>query len=136
MLILDRRSLGLLTVNYTLQSVSAYPLVVMATDTLPESSRATIRSQGMEIIDVEHLAPAAGRHGGFDPKFSRFADTWTKLRVFDLVGYERVVMIDSDMIFLRGMDELFDMDLEDDWIAACPACVCNPFKIPHYPADW
>jgi alpha-N-acetylglucosamine transferase len=90
----------------------------------------------MEIIDVEHLAPAAGRHGGFDPKFSRFADTWTKLRVFDLVGYERVVMIDSDMIFLRGMDELFDMDLEDDWIAACPACVCNPFKIPHYPADW
>jgi len=108
----------------------------MATDGLPASSRKIIEAQGMEIVDVDHLVPAAGQHGGFDPKFARFNDAWTKLRVFGLTQYERVVMIDSDMIYTRGMDEIFDLEIPEDWIAAAPACVCNPFKIAHYPVDW
>ena len=128
---------GLLTVHYTLQRVSSYPLVVMATSTLPASSRSIVRSRGMEIVEVDHLAPGEGRHGGFDPQFVRLVDAWTKLRVFGLEGFEKVVMIDSDMIFLRGMDEIFDMELPGkDWIGAAPACICNPLKISHYPKDW
>lgn len=127
---------GLLTVHHTLRAVSAYPLVVLATDTLPSSSRAIINNAGMEIIDVPHLSPAAGQHQGFDPSFARFNDAWTKLAVFGLEQYERVILIDADMIFLRGMDDLFEMELQDGWIAAAPACVCNPFKIADYPADW
>lgn len=127
---------GLLTVNYTLKAVSSYPLLVMATESLPPSSRAIIQKQGMEIIDVPHLSPQGDKHPGFDPTFVRLNDAWTKLRVWSLTDYERVVLIDSDMIFLRGMDEIFEMDLESGWIAASPACICNPFKIAHYPEDW
>jgi hypothetical protein len=56
--------------------------------------------------------------------------------VFGLEQFERVILIDADMIFLRGMDELFDLELKDGWIGAAPACVCNPFKIADYPTDW
>ena len=49
---------------------------------------------------------------------------------------KRTVMLDSDMIVMRNMDELFDMELPDGWIAAAHACACNPRKLPHYPADW
>ena len=123
--------------NYTLRAVSAYPLIVMATESLPKSSRNIITRQGIQIVDVDHLVPAAGQHPGFDASFSRFNDIWTKLRVFGLTQFERVILIDSDMIFCRGMDELFDMPLPGrDWIAAAPACVCNPFQIADYPADW
>lgn len=125
-----------MTVHYTLRAVSAYPLVVLATDTLPQSSRDLINDAGMDIIDVPHLAPAAGQHAGFDPSFARFNDAWTKLAVFGLEQFERVILIDADMIFLRGMDELFDLELKDGWIGAAPACVCNPFKIADYPTDW
>lgn len=35
------------------------------------------------------------------------------------------------------MDEIFDMPLPGlDWIAAVPACICNPFKVKNYPKDW
>lgn len=40
------------------------------------------------------------------------------------------------MIILRNMDDLFDFDLPEGWIAAANVCACNPRKIPHYPADW
>ncbi|WWD17979.1 hypothetical protein CI109_102425 [Kwoniella shandongensis] len=130
---------GLLTLHRTLTSVSSYPLVVMTTPTLPPSSQALIESYGIPTRSVPHLSPSSSQnHPGFDPSFVRFADTWTKLRAFGLTEFEKIVLIDVDMIFTRsGMDELFDMALPgEDWIAAAPACVCNPFKLEHYPKDW
>lgn len=129
--------LGALVLHRTIRSVSKYPLVVMATAALPEPSRAVLRDVGIDIVDVDHLEPAEGQHPGFDAKFNHFHEIWTKLAVFSLTDYDRVILIDSDMLFLRPMDELFDLVLPgDDWIAAAPACVCNPLKIPHYPTDW
>lgn len=125
---------GLLALHRTLTSVSSYPLIVLATPTLPAAHRALIERRGMRIHDIPPLVPEG--HAGFDAKFARFADTWTKLQVFGVEGYDRLILIDADTIFLRGMDELFSMELGEDCIAAAPACTCNPFKFAHYPKDW
>ncbi len=45
-------------------------------------------------------------------------------------------MMDSDMIVMRNMDELMELDLAPDWISAVHACACNPRKLAHYPKDW
>lgn len=37
---------------------------------------------------------------------------------------------------MRNMDELMDLELPADWVAAAHVCACNPNKFPHYPADW
>ena len=34
---------------------------------------------------------------------------WTKLRVWQLDDYDKVVMIDADMLVLKNVDELFKM---------------------------
>lgn len=125
---------GLLALHRTLTAVSTYPLLVLATPSLPSAHRALIERRGMVVRDIPPLAPKG--HPGFDEKFERFADTWTKLQVFGVEGYDRLILIDADTIFLRGMDELFDMEMPEDWIAAAPACTCNPFKFAHYPKDW
>jgi lipopolysaccharide biosynthesis glycosyltransferase len=74
----------------------------------------------------------------------RFYDCWSKLTPFSLEEYDRVVQLDSDMLVLKNMDELMEMQLDapseggkgDRVFAASHACVCNPLKKPHYPKDW
>ena len=56
---------------------------------------------------------------------------------FDLIIYfQRVVLLDSDMLVRKNMDELMEMHLEEGCIAAAHVCACNPRKLGHYPADW
>ena len=45
-------------------------------------------------------------------------------------------MLDSDMIVMRNMDELMELDLPEDWSAAAHVCACNPKGLAHYPKDW
>ncbi|KAI0094619.1 nucleotide-diphospho-sugar transferase [Irpex rosettiformis] len=120
---------GVLVLHQSLLDVSAkYPLVVMATAGLPADGKEVLTKRGIDIVDVESLSPEEGRHT-LSSTDVRFTDTWTKLR-------SRVVLIDSDMIIRRNMDELMDLELPSDWIAAAHACACNPRKLSHYPKDW
>ncbi|KAF8507135.1 nucleotide-diphospho-sugar transferase [Russula emetica] len=126
---------GVLTLERSLKSVqSRYPLVVLVTPALPQRTRDALSRRKIQFREIQHLKPENGPAlAGHD---ARFADTWTKLRAFELVEYDRVVMMDSDMIVMRNMDELMELDLPSDWISAAHACACNPRKLAHYPADW
>jgi alpha-N-acetylglucosamine transferase len=43
-----------------------------------------------------------------DALYARFAATFTKLRIFDLDAFDKVVFLDADTIVLRNVDELFE----------------------------
>ncbi|CAI6097858.1 hypothetical protein V2G26_009159 [Clonostachys chloroleuca] len=135
---------GLLTLDHSLRKVnSKYPLVALVTDQFPEQGRAALAARGIPSQRVPYLLPTKSRDYSNDP---RFYDCWTKLTPFSLTEYSRVVQLDSDMLVLRNMDELMDLPLDSPDIAhsgtgsrvfaAGHACVCNPLKKKHYPADW
>lgn len=127
---------GVLVLDYTLRLVgSCYPLVVMVTASLPQECRNVLTGRGIRLRDIANLEPPEGIHS-LAHHDTRFRDTWTKLRVFELVEFKRVVLLDADMIVMRNMDELFDVELAADTIAATHVCACNPRKLPHYPPDW
>ncbi|KAK4056588.1 hypothetical protein OIO90_002436 [Microbotryomycetes sp. JL221] len=115
---------------------STYPLVVFATPELDKQSRAILEQRDIIVRDIDYLEPVKELKTTLDGHDHRFADTWTKLRVFELVEYDRVILLDSDMLVLDNMDELMTMPLEPGWIAAAHACTCNPRKLAHYPKDW
>lgn len=54
------------------------------------------------------------------------------------------MQLDSDMMVLKNMDELMEIELDasasegkgNRVFAASHACVCNPKKKAHYPKDW
>lgn len=67
---------------------------------------------------------------------TRFSETWTKLRAFALTQYEKVILVDSDMLIRKNMDELFEKKVDENSIHAGFACTCNPNKISSYPPEW
>ncbi|WP_201276613.1 glycosyltransferase family 8 protein [Marisediminicola senii] len=115
-------------------SGSQAPLVVMVTEGIDEQTRRLLQDDGCLLRDVAPLRPG----GGSDDSYanSRFAEVWTKLAVWGLTDFDRVVFLDADMLVTRTMDELFTLDLPDGTIAACHACRCNPNRIASYPASW
>ncbi|KAI3549037.1 glycosyl transferase family 8 [Colletotrichum paranaense] len=107
---------GLLTLNHSLiKSGSAYPLVALYTDTFPAEGLAALERRGIPAQRIEYLLPTKGRDYSNDP---RFYDCWSKLSPFSLTQYSRVVQLDSDMLVLRNMDELMELELDDGDFAA------------------
>ncbi|KAI5451181.1 hypothetical protein NCC49_002057 [Naganishia albida] len=128
---------GVMVMDASLKAVgSRYPLVVMATPELPQDCRDVLQSADIPFVEVESIYPAPDRHSLVENDH-RFRDTWTKLRVFEMVAFDRAILIDCDMLTFQNMDELMTMPLPgNDYIAACHACTCNPLRFAHYPADW
>ena len=113
---------------------SAYPLVVVVTDGIGPDDRAVLEADGCLLREVEPIRPPSGLKDSYAN--ARFAEVWTKLAVWALTEFERLVVLDADMLVTQNMDELFDVPLADDEIAACHACRCNPNRIASYPASW
>ena len=133
---------GLLTLDYSLKKVgSQYPLFALYPDTFPTEGHAALEKRKIASREIPYLLPSVPKEYTNDP---RFYDCWSKLTPFSLTEYERVVQLDSDMLVLKNMDELMEMELDPPNLngggqrvyAASHACVCNPLKKPHYPTDW
>ncbi|KAL6703909.1 hypothetical protein ACN47E_008945 [Coniothyrium glycines] len=133
---------GLLTLDYSLKKHGTkYPLVALYTDTFPAEGHKALDERGIPKQHVKYLLPTATKDYSNDP---RFYDCWSKLTPFSLVEYDRVVQLDSDMLVLKNMDELMELELDppseagkgNRVFAASHACVCNPLNKAHYPKDW
>ena len=139
---------------YSLKRVkSKYSLHVLVTPTLPDSSVQALMNAGCSIIKVDPLRPGVE----VSVVAARFSDTWDKLRAFGLEGFDvimdapsidiydmlifwplvkLVVMLDADMLILQNMDELLELDLPEDCIAANHACTCNWSRDKWALEDW
>ena len=133
---------GLLTLDYSLKKAnSQYPLIALYTDAFPDEGLAVLKRRNIPARKIPYLLPSIPKEYTNDP---RFYDCWSKLAPFSLTEYDRVVQLDSDMLVLRNMDELMDLELDAAELggsgnrvyAASHACACNPLKKPHYPKDW
>ena len=128
--------------DYSLKrSGTKYPLIALYTDAFPEEGHRALERRGIRKKRVNYLLPSVEKDYSNDP---RFYDCWSKLTPFSLIEYDRVAQLDSDMLVLRNMDELMELELDppsyagkgNRVFAASHACVCNPLKKSHYPKDW
>ncbi|ONK55721.1 uncharacterized protein A4U43_C10F320 [Asparagus officinalis] len=80
-------------------------LIVIASADVPIRWAQTLRNEdGVKVVTVKNLKNPYENQGNFN---SRFKLTMNKLYAWSLVEYDRVVMIDSDNLFLQKTDELF-----------------------------
>ncbi|HEY0239989.1 MAG TPA: glycosyltransferase family 8 protein [Friedmanniella sp.] len=113
---------------------SPYPLVVVVTNGIGADDRAVLEADGCLLREAAPIRPPSGLPDHYAN--ARFVEVWTKLAVWGLTEFERLVVLDADMLVTQNMDELFSLELAEGEIAACHACRCNPNRIPTYPASW
>jgi glycogenin glucosyltransferase len=87
------------------------PRVVMVTPDVSFVARAVLEREGWIIRSVEPIPAPAD-----ELLFKRFALSYVKLRVFQLLEYEKIVFVDADAIVIQNIDELF----ERPFFAAAP----------------
>jgi len=84
-------------------SGSKTPRVVLLTADISASGRARLTQLGWQLRDIEPIEnPATDRL-----LFPRFATVFTKLRAWELVDLDRVVLLDADTLVLKNVDDLF-----------------------------
>lgn len=122
-------------------SRSQHQLIVMAPPKLSESAAATLRQEpNIRVVRILPYELPAEVAATTNYAFARFADAWVKMRAWEVghdLGLGKVCWLDADMLVLRNMDDIFAfLKTDRDVFAACPACVCNPKRVPTYPAWW
>lgn len=95
------------------ESGTTRPRLVMTAPDVPASAKRRLAAAGWQIREVE---PIPNPHPEGVLLFKRFGASFTKLRAFELIEFERVVFLDADTIVLRNIDDLFDRPA----IAAAP----------------
>ena len=133
---------GLLCLEYSLRKTGTkYPFVALYTDSFPAEGHRALEAEGITTVRVDYLTPPAQKDFSVD---ARFTETWTKLVVFGLTDFDRIVLLDGDMIVRQNIDELMDLELDSRdeegggarVLGASHACACNPLKKKSYPPSW
>ncbi|CAG8611820.1 19612_t:CDS:2, partial [Racocetra fulgida] len=68
----------------------------------------------LEIKEITRINLKTSRYA-----WDYFKEAPTKLRAWEVEGYDIVGLLDADMCVIRNMDELLELDLDDNKIAAC-----------------
>eukprot|EP00971_Amphidinium_carterae_P082095 1623786-Amphidinium_carterae.1 len=101
--------LGALVLGQSLlQTGTKHALVCMYTDDVPPAYLELLQ-RVWDCRRIEHVQYAADRLCFVDEQCSRFEKVFTKLQVFRLVEFEKVLMMDIDMLVLRKIDDLFEL---------------------------
>lgn len=81
------------------------PRVVLLTEDVGAKARKGLTEQGWQLRDVE---PLENPNPETLHLFERFRSVYTKLRAWELIDLDKVVLLDADLITLQNIDDLFE----------------------------
>jgi glycogenin len=83
---------------------STIPRIAMVTPDIQHVTRERLRRQGWETRDILPIDNPSPK----EELFARFDNVFTKLRIWELVDFDRVVLLDADTLVLQNVDDLFE----------------------------
>ncbi|KAA8911944.1 hypothetical protein TRICI_003630 [Trichomonascus ciferrii] len=116
---------GALVLGHRLREVSGRwsdrDVVVMITDEVSEDARKELG----RVFDRLILVPTLNNTRVDSIEFSllnrpELVNTYTKVYLWNQTQYEKVVFLDSDVLVVKGIEDLFDLDVGVGEIAAAP----------------
>lgn len=86
---------------------SSYPFVCVCSMNITDSTMTCLKEQGIECLQLDRCAIEDISTFNFSKEQEHWKYTFDKLLLFGLTQYKRIVYLDSDMIVLENIDELF-----------------------------
>ncbi|WCJ43083.1 galactinol synthase 1 [Euphorbia peplus] len=99
---------------------SKYPLVVAILPDVPEDHRKILVSQGCIIKEIEPVYPPENQT---QFAMAYYVINYSKLRIWELVEYRKMIYLDGDIQVFENIDHLFD--LEDGFLYGVMDCFCE-----------
>ncbi|XP_052186943.1 galactinol synthase 1-like [Diospyros lotus] len=99
---------------------SSYPLVVVILPDVPEEHREILRSQGCIVREIEPVYPPDNQSQFAMPYY---VINYSKLRIWNLEEYSKMLYLDADILVLDNIDHLLDM--ADGYLYAVMDCFCE-----------
>ncbi len=121
---------GVLVLNENLKRInSKYPLLCIINENISEMTKDTLVYFGIEFKEIKNIEYSDSSnsilYGNYGYNKSYLKNTFDKLNIFSLVEYEKLVYLDSDLLILENIDNLFDYPH-----LSCPKDL--PFNITKY----
>lgn len=106
----DAYMLGALTLKRSLDMTGTpYPFAVMITANVSERIREIMQAFDITLIEVENKVEIPQEITEANKKIglAHWNNTFSKLCMFELTQYDKIVYLDADMVVLENIDELF-----------------------------
>ena len=100
--------LGAIVLGFSLKRVkSSIDTIILVTNDVPPDQIKILEYLYTKVIRIEYIHANEKLIKDYDK--SRFKDVFTKLRCLELDMYDKIILLDLDMLVLQNMDELFDL---------------------------
>ncbi len=87
---------------------SKYPITVLVTDNVSNMVLDYLKLNNIKYKIAKKIeAPNSIKKNNGKNSYSNWTNTFSKLLIFGMVEYDKIVFLDSDMLILRNIDELF-----------------------------
>ena len=98
---------GVIALKRALTAVGTrYPFYCVLSMSVDENLQRTIEDEDIPCIRLSQTSVEELNQDG--EQFSHWSFTFDKLQIWGLTQFERIIFLDSDMLILRNIDELFD----------------------------
>jgi len=98
---------GILVVSRSLKMTgTSIPLFTCVTSDVSASTFSVLRKAGIEIIQIEALSSGKNDSSGYSPPHWR--NTFSKLQIFKLDQFDKLVYLDADLLICASLDHLFN----------------------------
>ncbi|KAL3425303.1 Glycogenin-1-like protein 2 [Phlyctema vagabunda] len=84
------------------RTTSNIPFIVLVTTDVPQSDRHILEQDGATVIEVEPV-----NIDWIKPGRERWAHVMDKLHVFELTQFEKILLLDTDVVVVKPLDAIF-----------------------------
>lgn len=102
---------GVLALHRSIRETCVHPLVALVSEGLSAETYETLRRNNIPFYTEPDLAlPEQYAGCAEDPLYGHWIKTIFKLRVFEQVRFRKLVYVDSDMMVMESIDDLFERE--------------------------